>query len=153
MSRRAGSESLSDAAPEQARRRLARAADDWGGSWSGGRSGGRLELPVLAGVRHGRLGLRIELDEAPDGGTRVRWELEDEHWELQGTTVVVLILAGLGCAMAVLAPFFPRLLPLVPLGIMLGVGAWFFILARLHNAGTEEFFEHLAAASDTEDDQ
>jgi hypothetical protein len=48
---------------------------------------------------------------------------------------------ALGCAGVVLWPFFPRLLPLAPVGFLMAVATWLMVVARLRNSGIEEFLE------------
>ena len=52
--------------------------------------------------------------------------------------------AALGALATIFVWWVPALLPVVPLGILLSLAAWFFIIARLRNSGPEEFFEALA---------
>ncbi len=124
-------------------RLLARAAEDWGGRWQPeDGDGGRLELPVVAGVHRGWAVGRVRV-EAVGEGSRLTFRVEERLYAVQTATVTVLVLAAGGALTTVVAPFVPALWPLVPLGIMVSVGAWFFI-TRLRNSGPEEFLETLA---------
>ncbi|MCP4659400.1 MAG: hypothetical protein GY856_28655 [bacterium] len=125
-------------------RLVSRAAEDWGARWQvEGGDGGRLELPVVAGVHRGWLVGRVTVEGLAEG-SRLTFRVEESIYGVQTTTVTVLVLAACGALATVVAPFVPSLLPLVPLGIMLSVGAWFFVIARLRNSGPEEFLEALA---------
>lgn len=140
-----------EAPPDEVRRRMGPTAESWAGRWTGaGDFSGRVEIPAIAGVRVGWLALDVEILPDPPDGSRVEWRVAEERWQVQGTLVVILLLAALGAMTVVIAPFVPKLMPLVPLGIMLGIGAWLFVLARLRNAGPEEFFDQLAVADPDE---
>jgi len=122
---------------------VAQAAESWGGIWQPeSRHNGRLGLPVVAGLRYGWVA--GELSAKPSGsGSRLIYRVDKSDYQLQKSTASFLLLAGLGAAVTVVAPFMPSLLSLVPLGIILSVGAWFLVIARLRNSGPEEFFEEL----------
>lgn len=131
------------------------AAEDWGAGWEAGTSGGRLELPVSAGLRHGRMSARVDiaraaaapLDDERPGEPRSEVALRPERAEyhLWTPAVVVLVVAVAGALLTVLWPFFPKLLPVAPIGAILGLSAWFLIITRLQNRGPEEFLALVAA--------
>lgn len=128
---------------------VALAADEWGGLWeSHGKRGGRLGLPVLAGLRHGWVAGPVNAEPSA-GGTVLTFEVEESRWHLQTASVITLLLAAAGALVTIAAPLVPALWRLVPLGIMLSVGAWLFIVSRLRNSGPEEFFELLAREDGT----
>jgi hypothetical protein len=120
------------------------AAEDWGADWQAGVSGGRIELPVSAGLRHGRLHGRIDVSAGPGGETEVVFRPERSDYWVWTPAVVVLVLAVAGAATTVLWPFYPRLLPVAPFGAILALGAWFLVVTRLQNRGAEEFLELVA---------
>lgn len=123
---------------------LAQIADDWGASWQpAGRSGGRLVMPVVAGVRQGMVAGQVSV-EALDRGSRLTYYIEEEHYAVQKRKVVVLLLALFGALSIMAAPLVPALVPLVPLGAMLMLGAWLFIISGLRNSGPEELLGRLA---------
>lgn len=126
-----------------------RAAEDWGAGWEEGVAGGRLELPVTAGLRHGRLSGRIdvsgEADASGEGRSRVVLLPERSRYRLWIPAVAVLLIAVAGGAVTVLWPFYPELLPLAPFGAILALSAWFLIVTRLQNRGAEEFLDLVAA--------
>ena len=141
-------------------RALAEVADGWGATWrADGRwrhdgDGGRLELPVVAGLRRGRVAGRLRVA-AAGAGARVTFRVEESELHLQKTMVTVLVAAAGGAVVMFLAPFFPGLAPALPLSLLLLLGAWFFVLSRLKNSGPEELLETLVrrieAASETGD--
>ncbi len=123
---------------------LAENAEAWGGRWQAeGREGGRLGLPVVAGLRRGWVAGPVKV-EAAGRGSRLSFRVEQSDYRLQKASVFTLVLAGCGALVTLIAPFFPALLALVPIGILLCIAAWLFIVARLSNSGPEEFFEDLA---------
>lgn len=141
--------------PATALAAIEHAAEDWAAGWEAGASGGRLELPVSAGLRHGRMSARVEvtrataapLDDERPGEPRSEIALHPERAEYRLWTpaVVVLLVAVAGALLTVLWPFFPKLLPVAPIGAILGLSAWFLIITRLQNRGPEEFLALVAA--------
>lgn len=124
---------------------LAHTAELWGAGWQAeSRHGGKLVLPVTAGVRRGWIGGRVEV-EARGAGSLLKFRVEESDYRVEKTTVLTLLMAAAGAAVTVFAPFFPRLIALMPAGILLTLAAWLFIVARLRNSGPEEFFEDVAA--------
>lgn len=129
-----------------------RAAEDWGAGWQAGIAGGRLELPISAGLRHGRMSARLDLEGGLAGegvgedGPRTRVVLRPERAEyhLWTPAVVMLVVAVAGALLTVVWPFFPKLLPLAPFGAILGLSAWLLIITRLQNRGPEEFLALVA---------
>lgn len=131
-------------APPQALAAVARAAEDWGAAWQEGVAGGRLELPVAAGLRHGRVTGRIEVASGGSGETEVAFRAERAEYWVWTPAVAILVLAVAGAATTVLWPFYPRLLPVAPFGAIIALGAWFLVVTRLQNRGPEEFLELVA---------
>lgn len=127
--------------PRTALRRVGETADSWGASWkTHGDHGLWLRLPVTAGVRHGWVAGEVEV-ETGDGGSQLVYRVDESDYRLDRATVFTLVLAALGALVSVIGPFFPGLLRLMPIGIMVTVAAWLFIVGRLRNSGPEEFFE------------
>jgi hypothetical protein len=128
----------------------ARAAADWGAELTGS----TLRLPVLAGLRHGLLEGELAAEPVP-GGSRLILRVARSEYRLRAGAVSLLVLGGLGGSVLVLWPFYPRLLRLAPLGVVLALAAWFVVLSRLRVSGPEEFLETVAAvaggAGSTED--
>lgn len=134
-----------DVEPPTALAAVGRAAEDWGAAWEAGISGGRLELPVSAGLRHGRLSGRIEVSGAGRGEAEVSFRPERSEYHLWMAAVVILALAAVGAGLTVAWPFFPELLAAAPFGAVLALSAWFLVITRLQNRGPEEFLELVAA--------
>lgn len=123
---------------------VAMAAEDWGGLWQAeGPSGGRLGLPVIAGLRRGWVAGQLTVEPAGDG-SRLTYRIDKSDYQVQKAAALTLFVAGLGAITIIIAPLFPALFRLVPIGIVLSLMAWFFVIARLRNSGPEEFFEDLA---------
>ncbi len=130
---------------------MLRAAEDWGGTWQPrGEGGGRLGLPVEAGVRRGWVAGEVEVEGLEDGSSRLRFRVEESEYRVDRATVAVLFLAACGALVTVFLPFFPRLIRLLPVSILLALGAWLFIVSRLRNSGPEEFLQDLAERSAAE---
>jgi hypothetical protein len=125
------------------------AAEAWGGQLGRQGSGGELVLPVQAGLRHGLLRGRFEV--APQGGgSRLALTVDEIDWQVHRPAVAMLALGAAAAAVLVLWPFLPALQALLPLALVVAVGAWFLVIARLQNRGPEEFLalvEALAGAS------
>ncbi len=134
--------------PRAVLRQVARAADDWGGIWQvRGPDRGRLGLPVEAGVRRGWVAGEVEVEGVGEGSCRLRFRVEESEYRVDQATVAVLVLAACGALVTVFLPFFPRLIRLVPVAILLALGAWLFIVSRLRNSGPEDFLQDLAERS------
>lgn len=130
---------------------MEKAAEAWGAEWS--RSGGRLVMPVTAGLRDGRLAGRLWVEPAA-AGSAVVLRVEERTDRLRTRAVALLVLAAAGGLIGMLWPFFPALLPFLPLALVLVVGAWFLVISRLTTSGPEELLElvrELAAAGDDEE--
>ncbi len=128
---------------------MAQVADDWGAQWQPeGGGGGRLTMAVVAGVRRGLVAGQVSveaLDSGGDSGCRLTFHIDEQHYAVQKPKVVILLLALAGALTLMTAPLIPTLVPLVPLGVMLMLGAWLFIVAGLRNSGPEELLQRLAA--------
>ncbi len=130
-------------APGEVLAAAAHAADLWGAGWERAIDGGRLELPVTAGVRHGVLTGRIKV-EAAGAGSRVTFSVDQSRYRLNLPAVVVLAFGALGGIGTTLWPFYPKLLAVAPLAVVLALAAWFLVVARLRSSGPEEFLELVA---------
>ena len=129
---------------------VAQAAEMWGAGWRREGSGGRLALPVTAGLRHGRLDGRVRTEPASGRGTRLVFRVETTRWHLHWRAVVILMIGAGGALTLTLWPFFPPLLDLAPIGVVVAFAAWFLVASRLRSAGPENFFELLEATEDGE---
>lgn len=136
------------AEPAAALAAVGRAAEEWGAGWEKGLSGGRLELPVSAGLRHGRLSGPVAVSRAGSGEAEVAFHPERAEYHLWSQAVGILVIAAGGAALTVLWPFYPVLMPAAPFGALLALSAWFLVLSRLQNRGAEEFLELVAAQAD-----
>ena len=124
--------------PDAALAALRRAVEDWGAELQKEDGELRLYLPVIHGLRRGLVAGPVQVEPAGDGA-RIVFRPDESDLALQAAPVIVLLLAVGGAALAMLWPFFPRLLPLSPLGAILALGGWFLVLSRLRTSGPEEF--------------
>lgn len=126
------------------------AAEAWGADWQ--RADGRIALPVSAGLHRGSVVGRLSIEPAA-AGCRLVLAVEERRWHLRGNAVALLLLAAAGGLAVILWPFFPSLLPLVPVGLLLSVSAWFLIVSRLTTASPQDFLSLAAelAASPPEE--
>ena len=131
--------------PTQALERIAHHADMWGGAWDAfDDTSGKLGLPVSAGLRRGWVEGDVRIERDPEGGCRVTFVEDHAAYRVDRASVMILVTAALGCLVSLVAMFLPKLLPLLPIGILLAVGAYLVVIARLRNSGPEEFFETVA---------
>lgn len=127
-----------DARPDAALAALRRAAEDWGAELRKEDGDLWLYLPVVHGLRRGLIAGPVHVEPA-ESGSRIVFRPEDSDVSVQAASVIVLLLAVGGAALASLWPFFPNLLPLAPFGAILALGGWFLVLTRLRTSGAEEF--------------
>ncbi len=126
---------------------LAAAADSWGAEWRSDptdRQTGRLVLPCVFGLRRGVLVGSVAIEPSGDG-SRLTWQMEESHLELQKASVALLALSLALLLPALAWPFHPPLLALLPLAAVTGLAAWWLVISRLRNAGPEEFFGTVGA--------
>jgi hypothetical protein len=135
-----------DQPPARVLAALPRVVDGWGGTLTGAAEDARLEIPVLAGLRRGRVGGRLRV-EAAAGGSVAVFTVESAVLRVNVAACAILLLSAAGAITSVAWPWFPRLLSAVPLGLVLAVGGWLLIASRLRSAGPEEFLLALRAAS------
>jgi hypothetical protein len=133
-----------EAPPRAALSAVADAVEDWGGLWQPTIDGGRVELPVVAGLRRGRLSGHIAV-EPLGAGSRVALTVEESCWFLHKPAVAVLLIGAAGGLVGLLWPFFPSLADLAPLAAFFAFIAWFLVVARLRTSGPRELLESLAA--------
>jgi hypothetical protein len=127
--------------PDAALAALRRAADDWGAEVRKEDSDLRLYLPVVHGLRRGVVSgpVRIEVTGEGGEGARVIFRLERADLYVQTASVMILLVSVVGAVLTVLWPFFPKLLPIAPFGVVLALGGWFLVLSRLRTSGPAEF--------------
>jgi hypothetical protein len=147
-----------DGTPEAARRALRRAAEDWGASLDPATAGAgdiddvddiddiELTLPVVAGLRRGILVGRVRTPAAA-AGCRLVLRVERADLRVQKPAVVVLAIAAAGGVAAFLWPFFPQILPVVPLALVLAVAGWLLVVARLRSSGPEDFLASVTSVA------
>lgn len=134
-----------DAGPSRILKRVARHADMWGGAWEAfDKTSGKLGLPVSAGLRRGWVEGDVRIEADPKGGSVLTFEEDHAAYRVDRASVMILVAAALGCLVTLVAMFLPKLLPLLPIGILLAIGAYLVVIARLRNSGPEEFFEAVA---------
>ncbi|HVS02524.1 MAG TPA: hypothetical protein VMT16_07125 [Thermoanaerobaculia bacterium] len=132
--------------PEAAAAAVEAELPHWGGSWQRQGLAGAFELPVQAGLRHGLLRGRLEAAPHPHGAT-VQVAVEEEIWRLHRPAAALLAAAAAAAVAGVLWPFFPWLAGLLPLALVLSLGAWFLVLTRLRHHGAEELLGAVEAAT------
>lgn len=132
-----------EVAPSEALRLVAEHSERWGGAWDPlGADAGKLGLPVIAGIRRGWVEGDVRVEPAA-AGSRIHFEKDHCAYTVDRGSLMVLAAAAVGCLFSLLAIFIPKLLPLMPIGILLAIGAYLVVIARLRNSGLEEFFGSL----------
>ena len=130
--------------PATALDEIAEVAEIWGADFTRDGLGGVLLLPVTAGVRHGVVHGRISVEPDRDG-CAVHFAVEEEQYRVRLGVVVVLLLGALGGLSMTLWPFYPPLLQLVPVGLILSTVAWLLVVSRLRSTGPNDFLALVAA--------
>jgi len=131
---------------ERVRATLPRVVDDWGGTLEATPEGARIALPVVAGLRRGHVGGSLSVE--PTGsGSAVVFVIESAELRVNVAACAILLLSAAGAATGMAWPWFPRLLPAVPLGLVLAIGGWLLIASRLRSSGPEEFLAALRLAA------
>ena len=134
-----------DAKPTAALKRVAEHAEMWGGAWDGlDKSSGKLGLPVSAGLRRGWVEGDVRAEADGKGGCTLTFQEDHSAYQIDRGSVMILVAAAFGCLVSLLAMFLPKLLPLLPVSILISIGAYIVVIARLRNSGPEEFFEAVA---------
>ncbi len=130
--------------PTELAARIDALADDWGGRWEGDATGGTLEIPVVFGLRRGALAGRVDIEANGKAGSRVIWRLIESRLEVHRAAVAVLSFAAVPSLALLAWPFWPGLLALAPLALVLGFLAWWLVVSRLRSSGPEEFLAALS---------
>lgn len=136
-----------DLPPGEALAAVAEAVEAWGGLWQGALDGGRVELPVIAGIRRGRLAGHVAV-ESHGAGSRVVFTVEASEWSLQRPALAILLVGGAGGLVGMLWPFFPALTQLAPLAAFFAFVAWFLVVGRLRTSGPRELLAALGPERD-----
>ncbi len=66
---------------------------------------------------------------------------ESERYRLNVPAVAILSFGGLGAIAATLWPFFPSLLGVAPLAVVLALCAWFLVASRVRTSSPAEFLD------------
>jgi hypothetical protein len=133
--------------PEAAWAAAVQAASEWGAELGDGEGGARkVRLPATRGLRIGWVEGALTAEPVP-GGSRLSFRVLGEEYRLRTAAVAILLLGALGGLVVALWPFFPRLLPLLPLGVVLALAAWFVVLSRLRVSGPMEFLDMVSAVA------
>lgn len=141
----------SDLPVEQLLEQVEHVAEMWGATWTRDGSGGRLELPVLAGLKHGLVSGTISIEPA-SVGSRVVFRVERRSYHLQASAVAILALGAIGGIAATLWPFFPVLVGVAPLAVVVAIAAWILVASRLRTSTPDEFLEMVAGDPDQSPD-
>jgi hypothetical protein len=137
-----------DQPPGEALIAVAEAAEIWGAAWEPRGAGGSLLLPVVRGLWRGVESCRVSVA-ASGGGSRLELAIEDSHHEVNRAAFAILFFGGAGGLAVALWPFFPALLPLLPVAGFLAVVAWLLVAGRLRHTDPDDFLQlvvDLAAA-------
>lgn len=130
-------------APARAAEVIAATAEPWGAEWTAHPGGGRLSLPVVFGLRRGRLVGEVTIT-ASATGSRVAWRQLESHLEVHRSSVAVLSIAAIPLLGVLGWPLWPPLLAFAPLAAVLGLLAWWLVVSRLRSSGPEDFLAALA---------
>ena len=128
---------------DEALEALAQASELWGAGWERQGDGGRLALPVLTGLKRGLLVGPVQI-EAAASGSRLVFDVEERHDSLNWTAVAILVFGAAGGIAATLWPFFPVLLGVAPLAVVVAIGAWILVASRLRTSTPEDFLDLVA---------
>ncbi len=129
------------------------AVQDWGGEVDpaglSNRQGPlKVQLPVSAGLRYGWIDAYLSTHHT-GSSCRIVLQVEDSHYHLHTSAVMVLLLGGLGGLSMLIMPLFPQLFELLPLAGLLLVLAWFMVASKVKHHDAQDFLrelEHRAAS-------
>lgn len=140
-----------DCPPAEAVAAVGRAAEAWGADYERGLDGGRIELPVAAGIRHGLARGQVRVQRS-GAGSSVSFHTEESVFRVHTSAVALLAMAAAGGVLTVLWPFFPKLLPLAPLGGIVALAGWFLVVSRLTTSTPDDFLRLVAALAEEDDE-
>lgn len=129
---------------------VAEAAELWNGAWEPDGTGGRLLLPVTAGVRRGVLVGEVDVRAAGEGSA-LTLRIEEIHYRVNFSAVVILALGAGGGLLMILWPLFPRLLRLMPVGVVMAIVAWLLVASRLRISDPADFLKLVGDLADQEE--
>lgn len=127
---------------------MSSAADEWGAEFAPHGAGGSLRLPVLHGLRRGLVEGSVRI-EAADGGARVEVLQVSCAESLNVPALCLLLLAAAGAVVSAIWPLYPRLLPLVPIGMLLAFAGWFQV-SRPQKRSPADFLRRIEAHAQAE---
>src|SRR5579863_930678 len=123
--------------PAEAFRAAEQEATDWGAELDiETPADARLQLPVVAGLRHGAMSGRLTAEVTTDG-TRLIFSEESSSYTLNRSAVAALSLSALGGILCVVWPIWPQLLPVAPAAAVLAIAGWLLVVARLRTSGPQ----------------
>ena len=131
---------------------LKQAAEEWGGQWKVSADGGELWIPVSAGLRRGYWRGDVLLAPSPSspGLILLTAEAKDLQMHVNRGGALILLAGAAGGIVAVLWPFFPALLEIGPMALVLAIAAWLLVSSHIRNSGLEEFLETVDAIAGSE---
>ena len=132
-----------DASPEAVLESVAAAADLWGATWQPESLGGKLRLPVVRGLWRGVERCHVAIS-ARGSGTTLELTVEEARLQVNRSAVMVLLFGGAGGLIVALWPFFPGLMPLLPVAVVLALAAWLLVVARLRSSHPVDFLKVVA---------
>jgi hypothetical protein len=95
-------------------------------------------------LRRGLLTLDLRLTPTEPGHAHLEARVVAEHWKLNVAAVGVLVLSAAAACVTFLWPFFPHLLPALPVAALVALSGWFLVVNRLRTSGVEEFLAAIA---------
>lgn len=129
--------------PETALLAVREAAELWGADWQSESSAGLLLLPVVRGLWRGVDLCRVSV-EATSFGSTIELTVVESRLQVNRSAVVVLLFGGAGGLIVALWPFFPGLMPLLPVAVVLAIAAWLLVVARLRSSNPQDFLKLVA---------
>lgn len=125
---------------------VARQAELWDADWQGvDGTSGKIGLPITAGLRRGWVEGTVRSESLGAERSRLVFEPEHDEYRIDRGSVMILGAAAFGCLITMVAMFVPKILPLLPMGILLAFGGYLVVIARLRNSGPEEFLESVVS--------
>ncbi|MBI2565649.1 MAG: hypothetical protein HYV63_01275 [Candidatus Schekmanbacteria bacterium] len=113
--------------PERALKAAAAVAELWGAEWTDlGSGNAQLLLPQEAGLRRGLARCRLRVDAAAEG-CEVELLVVEYCLQIHAPLAGAAAMGALGTGVMVLWPFFPALIALLPIGLLMTLGAWFLV--------------------------
>ena len=137
-----------EASPEAVLESVAAAADLWEATWQPESIGGTLRLPVVRGLWRGVEQCHVTV-EPTRSGSAVELTVEESWQQVNRSALVVLLFGGAGGLIVALWPFFPGLMPLLPVAVVLALAAWLLVVARLRSSHPEDFLKLVAEIDNT----